>query len=103
MNATVYQTCADELRTAAFDIAAAKRPAYTEASADVLHNFKDVARRAGIDPKQAWLIYFLKHVSAIAAAAKSPDIPQAEPLIGRFADAINYLELGWALFNDDER
>mgnify|MGYP003581094626 CR=1 FL=1 len=79
-------------------IEAAKRPAYTGGDKDVLKNFKHVAERLGITPMQAWGIYFLKHIDSITSAAKDPSIPQAEPLVGRFADAKIYLSLGWALW-----
>lgn len=97
MDSSTYQQLADDLLATARGIADGKRPGYTVASPDVLHNFKSVAAAAGITPMQAWLIYFLKHVSAIQAYAKDPTIPQAEPIKGRFADAINYLQLGFAL------
>jgi hypothetical protein len=74
-----------------------KRPAYTVGSPDVLHNFVSVATRAGISPMQAWAVYFLKHIDAITALAKDRTIPQAEAIEGRFADAINYLKLEFAL------
>ena len=84
------------------EIENAKRPGYTRGEADVLTNFKDVAQRVGVTPMQAWAVYFLKHVDAITSVAKNPDIPQAEAIEGRFADAVNYLKLGWALLNDTE-
>jgi hypothetical protein len=61
-----------------------------------------VADRAGITPMQAWSVYFLKHIDAICSVAKDPNIPQAEPIKGRFADAINYLLLGYSLLNERE-
>lgn len=95
-----YDNLVDDLLNAALQIEMAKRPAYTLNSADVLHNFKAVAARAGITSEQAWLVYFLKHVDAISSAAKDPSIPQAEDIGGRFADAINYLKLGYALIRE---
>lgn len=93
-----YQKISNNLTKLAKSIEDAKRPAYTIGSPDVLRNFKSVAERAGITPMQAWAVYFLKHVDAITAAANDPNIPQAEELSGRFADALNFLKLGWALF-----
>jgi hypothetical protein len=80
-------------------IAKAKRPDYTIGSADVLANFKRVAERAGIQPMQAWLIYFLKHVDAISSYAGGNTNP-SEPIDARFADAMNYLYLGYALIEE---
>jgi len=91
-----YHKLSDKLISTALDIETAKRPAYTLGNSDVLHNFKSVAQRVGITPMQAWAVYFLKHVDAITANAKNPDLPQAEGMEGRFADAINYLKLGFA-------
>jgi hypothetical protein len=90
-----------DLLVEAAKIEAAKRPAYTVGSDDVLANFKRVALRADIHPWQAWAVYFLKHVDALLTAATRADLPQAEPLVGRFADAINYLKLGAALAADE--
>lgn len=101
MNIQGYEDHRDDLLEEATRIEGAKRPAYTLASSDVLHNFKHVAKRMGITPMQAWGVYFLKHVDAICAQAKNPNIPQAEELIGRYADAINYLKLGWALSQEE--
>lgn len=95
-----FNLTTEKLMDLCLSIADAKRPAYTSGSADVLHNFKAVAARVGITPMQVWAVYFLKHVDAIVTAARSPDTPQAESLDGRFADAINYLQLGHALIGD---
>lgn len=92
-----------QLLTEAEQITQAKQPGYIMGRADALSNFKTVAERMGITPMQAWGIYFLKHVDSISAYAKDPKIPQGEALIGRFADAINYLCLGWALYYDSKQ
>ena len=100
MDLTRFNQVTSELHQEAQKIVEAKRPAYTLASTDVLRNFKAVADRLGITPMQAWGVYFLKHIDSITSAAKDPNIPQAEAMIGRFADAMNYLELGFALMNE---
>lgn len=97
MNAEEYDKAVQRLHDSAAKIVAEKRPAYIAASSDVLRNFKTAADEAGITPLQAWAVHFYKHVSAILAFAKDPNIPQAEAMIGRFSDAHNYLDLGWAL------
>jgi len=95
-----YQSLSSELLSLAKSIEDSKRPAYTIGSLDVLNSFKSIATRVGVTPSQVWAVYFLKHVDAITAAANSDKIPQAEELSGRFADAINYLKLGWALISE---
>jgi hypothetical protein len=100
MTLSQYETTAKSLLDEAERIADAKRPAYTLGNEDVLYNFKSVAQRAGITPMQAWAVYFNKHIDAINTMAKDPTLPQAEAIIGRFADAINYLQLGYALLGE---
>lgn len=93
----------DVLAVLAAGISTAKRPGYTQGHEDVLHNFKFVAEQMGVTPMQVWGVYFLKHVMALSAYAKDPRIAQAEGLAGRFADALNYLFLGYALMVELER
>lgn len=98
-----YEHCIMELHSEAHRITTEKRPAYTIGSEDVLKNFKRVADRLGLTPMQVWGVYFLKHVDSLTAYAKDKDIPQAEAMIGRFADAMNYLDLGYALMKEGEK
>lgn len=98
-----YKEIEQNLTAAARAIAEGKRPGYVQGNADVLHNFKSVADRMGITPMQAWGVYFLKHIDALASLAKDPAIPQAEAIEGRFCDAINYLHLGYALVVEGEK
>ena len=100
MNQEEYDTITSDLMTAAHQIETTKRPAYVRGSKDVLANFKRAGETAGTATSQAWLVHFLKHVDAIAAWARDERIPQAEEMRGRFADGINYLRLGWAIFNE---
>lgn len=100
MTLSQYNDTASNLLREADKIANAKRPAYTLGNEDVLYNFKSVAARMGITPMQAWGVYFNKHIDAINSMAKDPALPQAEAIIGRFADAINYLQLGFVLLGD---
>ena len=96
-----YEDSVCELLDLAYRIEQAKRPGYTQDSNDVLANFKKAAEMNGVTPMQAWGTYFYKHVAAILSYAKDPDIPQAEELSGRFADAINYLKLGYHMINEE--
>lgn len=101
MNAETFDKVKRDLLILADSIATAKRPGYTQANVDVLHNFKTTGARCGITPLQAWAVHFEKHCSAIMSFAKDPNIPQAENITGRFADAVNYLELGLALIKEE--
>lgn len=96
----------DSLRTAlqAFrdTIVMAKRPEYTEGNEDVLRNFKVVAEELGITPIQVWYVYFRKHITSIAQFGKNPQISLSEPITGRIADAMNYLDLLNALIKENE-
>lgn len=100
MNTTDYDRVCDELMTLAREIELSKRPGYTVGSVDVLANFKRVAERAGITVGQAWAVYFLKHIDAITTIMTRPDLPVSEEPPGRFADAINYLRLGYAVLKE---
>lgn len=100
MNSLEYDKVAGELMALARDIEVSKRPGYTGGSVDVLANFKQVAARAGITTEQAFLVYFLKHVDAICSIMGRPDLPVSEEPSGRFADALNYLKLGYALWRE---
>lgn len=98
MNFPDYDHLSANLLAYAQSIQTAKRPGYTIGSEDVLKNFKRVGDRIGTSAEIAWAVYFLKHVDAITSAMTRPDLPISEELKGRFADAINYLLLGYALY-----
>jgi hypothetical protein len=74
-------------------IVAAKRPEYTQASPDVLNNFKVVAAELHCDPLQVWFVYFRKHVASISQFCADPDRNMSEPIEGRIDDCMNYLDL----------
>lgn len=80
----------------------AKRPEYTGGAADVLLNFKEGATLIGSTPNVVWAVYFYKHAKTVAGlmaqAFVSGVVKSSEPPIDRWADAINYLLLAWALF-----
>ena len=90
----------DTLYNHAMSIREAKQPEYTLESADILNNFKESAKRAGVTPLQVWSIFFDKQLSSIHAHIKNPDLKPAEPLSSRFADLYNYLLLGYCLFQE---
>lgn len=100
MDTKTYDAISKQLIDEAHQIEAAKRPAYTIGSPDVLANFKRVADRTGATPGQVLATYMLKHVDAVTSALCQPGLPQAEAIIGRFADLINYCKLGYALISE---
>jgi len=99
---TDYERHVYELLDLAYRIEEAKRPGYTQDCDDVAVNFKKAAEMTGTTPLQTWGVYFYKHVAAILSYAKDPNIPQAEDLDGRFADAINYLKLGFHMIQQEK-
>ena len=101
MNAMDYDRVAEALLSEARSIETSKRPGYTIGSEDVLANFRRVASRTGLTAGQVWAVYFLKHVDAITSVMTKPELPCAEAPLGRFADAINYLRLGYAIHAED--
>ena len=100
LNGDSYEKCVEELELLARTIEDSKRPGYTQANGDVLANFRKAAELSGTTPMQAWSVYFYKHVAAIMSYAKDPTIPQAENIEGRFADALNYLKLGFYIIKE---
>lgn len=92
----------EELYVTASDIRNAKEPEYTMESPDILNNFKQAAKRAGVTPMQVWSIFFDKQLTSIQAHIKNPDLVQAEPLDSRWADLYNYLLLGFALYKESD-
>ena len=84
------------------DIMDAKQPEYTNKSMDVLYNFISTAKSIGIEPMEVWAVFFNKHVQAILSHAGDSNMKQAEPIESRYADAINYLFLGFALLIQDD-
>ena len=85
----------------ALDIMNAKQPEYTNKSIDVLHNFKSTAESIGITPMEVWAVFFYKHIQAILSHAGDPHMHQAESIDSRYADALNYLFLGFAMLVED--
>ena len=102
MNSNEYKKHARQLKKDAYRIMSAKQPEYTNNNTDVLHNFKSTAKRLGTDPMTVWSVFFDKHIQAIQSHAANPDMPQAEPIESRYADAMNYLQLGYALMKERE-
>ena len=91
----------DDIFKSCKDILNAKGHDYSDADNDRLSNFKDVANLMGIEAKQVWAVYFLKHIFAILTWTKGKEL-KSETLRGRAEDAINYMILGYALYLEEE-
>ncbi len=100
MNQKEFQETKKYILEKAQDIMDAKQPEYTNKSIDVLNNFKQTAKSIGIQPMQVWAVFFNKHIQAILTHSGNPNMKQAEPIDSRYADALNYLFLGFSLLID---
>ena len=100
MNKQDFKRASDNLLNTAINIMADKGPEYTIGDEDVLNNFKSTAKKLGVDPLIVWYAYFDKQVSSVAAHVSNEDLNKAEPMLSRFADIINYAQLGYALFKE---
>ena len=97
-----YEQLSSFLLRVAQETEDAKRPGYTVGSEDVLANFKAVGERINRPAEEVCMIYFLKHVDSITAMVRRPELPQSEDMTGRFADAMNYIKLLYALLKERE-
>lgn len=68
---------------------------------DALSNFKESGKDLDIDPAKVAMIFLNKHIRSIKTYIRTRK-EGAEPITGRISDAINYLILLRALFEDKE-
>lgn len=101
MDRREYNLQVEYLLDEALQVSRDKGEDYTVGSKDVLKNFKSVAERTGLDPKQVLGIYMMKHQDAIANYIKSNGQSESEPIKYRIIDNINYLLLLWGLIQDE--
>ena len=101
MNQKEFQETRQYILDKAQEIMDAKQPEYTNKSIDVLNNFKQTAKSIGIQPMEVWAVFFNKHIQAILSHSGDPNMHQAEPIDSRYADALNYLFLGFAMLVED--
>ena len=100
MNKQDFTRESEGLLNMARNIMADQGPEYTLENEDVLNNFKATAEKLGVDPLVIWYAYFDKQVSSVAAHVGNKNLAKAEPIVSRFADIINYAQLGYALFRE---
>ena len=83
----------DSFFTTASEVSDNKSFEYTISNDDKLYNFKHVAERLGITPKQALMVYVLKHVDALTNDAKTGKTHSDETTYNRAIDVANYMVL----------
>lgn len=69
---------------------------YTRGGPNRIANFIEAGEALGLDPRIIWMVYFHKHITAVAAWAATGHV-ESESLFDRFADIRNYCLLGLAL------
>lgn len=108
MNSDEFFKAREELASACLGVLESKGKDYAGDGDDKdrLANFKVVAmllKMFNVDqstPEGTWCTYFLKHVFAILAFMGQRT--ESEPILGRFVDARNYLDLGYALVTEGQ-
>lgn len=106
MNLEELNKARGDLIEAAQDVLAKKGIDYAGADGDRLYNFKivaDLLRQFNVDartPEGTWAVYWLKHCFAILAYIGQHS--ESEPILQRFVDARNYLDLGWGLIKEKQ-
>ena len=74
---------------------------YAHTESNVFANFERVAEGLNISKEQALMVYLMKHMDGINAWIKGHK-SQREDVTGRIKDAIVYLQLLWAMIEEDE-
>jgi hypothetical protein len=102
MNNKDFTKAINELEKTANSILKVKGDEYTlgKGEQDRHTNFKEVANLLGLQPKQVWAVYWMKHVFSILSWVKGGNFG-SEPSINRFADERNYSYLGYGLYLEE--
>lgn len=100
MNIERYQEVVEDITNHRNKISKGKRRDYTNHDVDVLKNFKGSGDELGITSIQALGNHLHKQMSAIYSYIKSDGQSESEPIKDRISDALNYLELLYALLHD---
>ena len=69
---------------------------------DIFANFKRVAKSLNINSKLVIMTYLLKHIDGISSFVKG-HVSQREDIGGRITDSIVYLNLLWAMIEEERR
>lgn len=102
MNIDKFKTIAKHLHDYRIDIRDDKLYSYAS-DENVLEFFEKQAQVAGCTPYEVWKIMVAKQLVAVYNYMDGKDLDPSEPMINRFSDLMNYMELGYALTenNDD--
>ena len=96
MTRTDFEQCINVLRERADALLTGRRAAYAT-DEDVLDNFRALADASGLPMGQVWLVLAEKGRRALHKIMRGEEAP-GEPPLDRFADALNYILLGWAIW-----
>jgi len=83
-------------------VAEGKREDYTKGDEDVIKNFKNQAEAFGIDPKISLGVHMEKQMSAVLNYIRTEGESESEPIIKRVGDTLNYLELLYGIFTEQD-
>jgi hypothetical protein len=78
-----------------------KRPVYTQGNGNVVRNFVQVAELTGQTPLEVLAVYLSKQIVSVMNLLTDPNVQDSERAT-RFADAINYLEIGFAMWHQKQ-
>ena len=95
----MFENLVDEERKIMCD----KGKEYTKGSKDKLKNFKEIAERISITPLQVWATYYLKHQFSLEHFLNGGEISSGESIRSRIIDLRNYLVLGLALIEEEDK
>lgn len=95
MTTREFETLCSELIAECDNIRQSKGVDYTSGD-DRLGFFKEIGEEAGVDPKVVLLVLMSKHLVTIRKVLTGQQL-MSEGMGSRFADAINYLLLGYGL------
>lgn len=80
-----------------------KRGDYTRGDSDVFANFKNQSESLGLRPEQCLAVHMEKQFSAIVNYINTDGESESEPIIKRFGDTMNYLELLYGLIEEKKQ
>ena len=95
------KSIAEQLFRDCFEVLSHKGRSYSTRQ-DELQNFKDLGYLLQLDPKYVCMIYLMKHIYSISSMVRGEKL-DTEGIYGRVLDAINYLILLYALFEEEKK
>ena len=101
MTEDTFQILLKELLTYFVETLSTKNEDYASKS-DKLHNFKRTARFLNCSPQKALMGFWAKHATSIVDIVDRGKHPDMDVLREKVGDAINYLILLYALYQEEE-